>query len=776
MRKKKLLSSLLVIAMMMWMMPMKVFGADTITLSVSPSTVEAHPGDEIKFTFKMGEIQGFTNMDFKVQASQGLTLKDGSNKVNSAFKEAMGENGSASLKVNNGVPKFTAYAETTYSSNDESTLGELTYTVTGDVNSTATITLIDVAANAEETELQPTLTGATVNITPAPVEADGISILPSPLTLKKGNSGHITANVTPIGATNSVTWSVDPSSVATLTDDPTDMTGRNLKKIVTAEAVGTATITATTDNGKTATCTVTVVECTHDHKTHVDAQGATCTEPGHSEYDHCEECGQDIGREDYPALGHDWSTTYEYSDTQHWRVCTRNGSHEDRGDHTFGAATYTWSAGNSTCTASHTCTVCNKEVSETVDAEPSTTPATCTEAEKTTYTATFTKTGFTPQTKEVTVGEALGHNWGAPTYIWSEDNSTCTATRTCKRDASHKETETVNSTYETTGSCGEPGTITYTAMFANTAFVPQTKDVETDVLPHSWVEETVKEATDDLLGLKQDKCTRCGEYKDDEGSLYINEGTSPDRYPDDERYKGAYISDYIKSMRELPLEASDSKYLGEKEVKIIVQDPLGVFAGEQFSVSVEGITDDLGNDYDANYTVERAYKAKVILSQGGEQISGQLPNYVRILMEIPEDSSIDWDDEEIQGLRINPEEDTEYVERIEYRVYDEDGNFVKVVDKNYKPEAGETVRKFIAIWTNHFSDYALIDPDKTASDTTNGNGEPSYNVSADEKNDTTKKGGLKTGETIEMYVTFSMILFSAAGILLISLKKRKKAE
>ena len=45
---------------------------------------------------------------------------------------------------------------------------------------------------------------------------------------------------------------------------------------------------------------------------------------------------------------------------------------------------------------------------------------------------------------------ALGHDWGEPTYTWSDDNTTVTATRVCGNDAEHIETETVNVTSEVT--------------------------------------------------------------------------------------------------------------------------------------------------------------------------------------------------------------------------------------------------------------------------------------------------------------------------------------
>ena len=65
--------------------------------------------------------------------------------------------------------------------------------------------------------------------------------------------------------------------------------------------------------------------------------------------------------------------------------------------------------------------------------------------------------------------EVHEHRWGAPTYEWASDNSTCTATRVCEYDPSHVETETVAATASGT---------TLTATFKNPAFEPQTKTVE----------------------------------------------------------------------------------------------------------------------------------------------------------------------------------------------------------------------------------------------------------------------------------------------------------
>ena len=81
--------------------------------------------------------------------------------------------------------------------------------------------------------------------------------------------------------------------------------------------------------------------------------------------------------------------------------------------------------------------------------------------------------------KETHEVSALGHDWGEPTYVWSDDNSVCTAIRTCKRDTQHTETEAAKATSAITKEPTDTkeGERTYTATFTNTAFATQTKAV-----------------------------------------------------------------------------------------------------------------------------------------------------------------------------------------------------------------------------------------------------------------------------------------------------------
>lgn len=88
-----------------------------------------------------------------------------------------------------------------------------------------------------------------VTVTPAVVAADGITLNVSALSLEVGETGTLTATVTPDNATDkTVTWTTDNAEVATVENGT-----------VTAVAVGEAVITAKAGD-KSATCSVVVAD------------------------------------------------------------------------------------------------------------------------------------------------------------------------------------------------------------------------------------------------------------------------------------------------------------------------------------------------------------------------------------------------------------------------------------------------------------------------------------------------------------------------------------
>lgn len=274
-----------------------------------------------------------------------------------------------------------------------------------------------------------------------------------------------------------------------------------------------------------------------------EGKEATCTEPGLTDRTQCSVCNQIVQeQEEIPARGHSWSewtvTTEpsldaEGEETRECSVCHEKETrsvpkldHEHKLVKTEGRAATCTVDGNSaywTCsacekyfsdaegkteigkdswvisaeghkwneikyaandyktsvTASHKCTVCGTEESETVAVTSAVTKATCENAGKKVYTSNaFENPAFQVWSTEEQIPK-LGHEWNEPAYLWSADNTTVTATCTCKNDPSHTETETVNATSAVTkeATSEEEGVRKWTSgAFANRAFTVQTKE------------------------------------------------------------------------------------------------------------------------------------------------------------------------------------------------------------------------------------------------------------------------------------------------------------
>ncbi|MBQ6151263.1 MAG: hypothetical protein IJJ03_06385, partial [Mogibacterium sp.] len=190
--------------------------------------------------------------------------------------------------------------------------------------------------------------------------------------------------------------------------------------------------------------------------------------------------------------------------------------------HDWGKPSYTWAADNSTVTAKR---VCKRDPSHVEEETVNTTSkvskkATCTSKGETTYTAAFENEAFKTQTKTVANIDidSNAHDWNDPTYGWSNDYGTVTATRVCKNDPSHVETETVNTQAVVTkeATCVAKGRKDYTASFTNQAFKEQKKTVVTPIDPrnHDW-DKGVEISSQDICGGhgKQYTCRICEEFK-----------------------------------------------------------------------------------------------------------------------------------------------------------------------------------------------------------------------------------------------------------------------
>lgn len=110
---------------------------------------------------------------------------------------------------------------------------------------------------------------------------------------------------------------------------------------------------------------------------------------------------------------------------------------------------------------------------------------------------------------------ATGHDWGEPTYMWSEDNSSVTATCDCNRG--HTATETVDTLSEITkpATYNEMGETTYTAVFTNDVFTTQSLIiVDIDMLPRKSISKAtvsnIKEKVYSGSALKQSPTVKVG--------------------------------------------------------------------------------------------------------------------------------------------------------------------------------------------------------------------------------------------------------------------------
>ena len=111
----------------------------------------------------------------------------------------------------------------------------------------------------------------------------------------------------------------------------------------------------------------------------------------------------------------------------------------------------------------------------------------------------------------------LGHDYGPPEFHWSADHAACSATRTCRRDNAHVWTVACAVTTESTsGSCTEPGSVTYTAAadFDGEVFTDSfTEDRE--VLGHDYLWTVLTEPGCETEGLRQGVCSRCADTREE---------------------------------------------------------------------------------------------------------------------------------------------------------------------------------------------------------------------------------------------------------------------
>ncbi len=169
-------------------------------------------------------------------AVTGVTL----NKNTTSIEQGQTETLTATVAPDNATNKDLTWSSDSPAVATVDQTGKVTAVAEGTANITVTTTDGNKTATCAVTVTAPA----------APIDVTGIALNKTATTIAIGDTETLTVSYTPSDANNNkgITWSSDNTTVATV-----DQTGK-----ITAVAKGTATVTATTTNGKTATCSVTV--------------------------------------------------------------------------------------------------------------------------------------------------------------------------------------------------------------------------------------------------------------------------------------------------------------------------------------------------------------------------------------------------------------------------------------------------------------------------------------------------------------------------------------
>lgn len=285
--KKRIVSLLLCIVMLVSLLSVNAFAAEGIKLTAQKVEAELTTGATVKVAINITENPGIVSG--KVTVNYDSTALEFVKADFLATAKGLGDSGDSNLNKP-GVyvlvfGKDTATANTTFTGKafeltfkvlDGATAQE--YPITLTTNSKYDFLNLDANGVAFQAD------NGSITLKAKQVAVSKITVSPKTLNLEVGQTGTLTATVTPDNATDkTVTWTSSDKNVATVDKD---------NGTVTPVGEGTATITATAANGKKDTCKVTVKVPAHKHTpVAVPAQESTCMEKGWEAYYKCSECG-----------------------------------------------------------------------------------------------------------------------------------------------------------------------------------------------------------------------------------------------------------------------------------------------------------------------------------------------------------------------------------------------------------------------------------------------------------------------------------------------------
>ena len=282
--KKRIVSLLLCIVMLVSLLSVNAFAAEGIKLTAQKVEAELTTGATVKVAINITENPGIVSG--KVTVNYDSTALEFVKADFLATAKGLGDSGDSNLNKP-GVyvlvfGKDTATANTTFTGKafeltfkvlDGATAQE--YPITLTTNSKYDFLNLDANGVAFQAD------NGSITLKAKQVAVSKITVSSKTLNLEVGQTRTLTATVTPDNATDkTVTWTSSNDKVATVVDGT-----------VAAVGEGTATITATAANGKKDTCKVTVKVPAHKHTpVAVPAQESTCMEKGWEAYYKCSVC------------------------------------------------------------------------------------------------------------------------------------------------------------------------------------------------------------------------------------------------------------------------------------------------------------------------------------------------------------------------------------------------------------------------------------------------------------------------------------------------------
>lgn len=283
--KKKLISLLLTVVMLLMLLPTTAFAFDSPTLNMK-TTYDAK-SQIVTLKVTVGAVSDLGALSYRV-------LYDNT-KLEVVSGSLVGKN-FANTAVLNAIDNYVGFAwysisGTTVKSATE--VMEVKFSAKSGAEclcefkfDSDSIDFNDVSGNNSTSTpgAGSTLT-ANVTLPAAPKPVTKVELDKTEITLSVNGKSQLTATVTPADADNTaVKWQSKNTKIATV-----DNTGT-----VTGVKVGKTKVTATSCDGTkiVATCVVNVVACTHAGTIKaVPAKDATCTEPGNKAYYTCTKCG-----------------------------------------------------------------------------------------------------------------------------------------------------------------------------------------------------------------------------------------------------------------------------------------------------------------------------------------------------------------------------------------------------------------------------------------------------------------------------------------------------